>query len=322
MTAWMLDALNPNLLQTIEGQPVFVHAGPFANIALGQSSIIADLLGCRMSDYHVTESGFGADIGYEKFWNLKCRLSGLRPDAVVIVATIRALKMHGGGPDVRPGRPLDEAYIREDIGLIEKGYANLKAHIATVRRSGIQPVVCVNQFPTDTPAELKRVCELAEADGALAAISDHWGRGGEGARELAEAVVQAADAPGEFKFLYDQTASLRDRISTIARKIYGADDVAYTEKARIKLERVEKDPDIDGLLTCMAKTHLSISHDPNLKCCPRGWILPISDVKVYKGAGLVVPFAGDIKLMPGTASTPSYRNIDVDTATGQVTGLF
>lgn len=322
MTAWMVDAINPNLLQSIEGQPIFVHAGPFANIAIGQSSIIADELGLRLGDYHVTESGFGADIGFEKFWNLKCRFSGLKPSAVVIVATVRALKMHGGGPAVKPGLPLDEAYTRENTGLVEKGCENLVAHIRTVRRSGVRPVVCINSFYTDTKAETAVIRRIAEANGALAAASDHWRRGGEGARELSEAVIAACDEPNQFSFLYDLSLPLRQRIELIARDVYGAEGVSYTDVARAKAETLEADPETSSLGTCMVKTHLSLSHDPALKGRPTGWTLPIRDIMVYRGAGLVVPVAGEIKLLPGTASDPAFRRIDVDTATGAVRGLF
>ncbi len=322
MTAWMVDALNPTLLQTVEGQPVLVHAGPFANIAIGQNSIIADLVGTKLADYHVTESGFGADIGFEKFWNLKCRYSGLKPDAVVIVATVRALKMHGGGPAVKPGAALDKAYTQENVTLVEKGCANLLSHIETVLKSGVKPVVCINSFHTDTPAEVACIRRLAEAAGAYCAVSEHWLKGGEGARELAECVIKAANEPNHFKFLYELDMPLRERIALIAREIYGADGVSYSDKALAKAEALEADPAAATLGTCMVKTHLSLSHDPDLKGRPSGWTLPVEDILVYKGAGFIVPVAGTIKLMPGTASNPAYRGIDVDVNTGKVTGLF
>ncbi|MFC1652276.1 formate--tetrahydrofolate ligase [Planctomycetota bacterium] len=322
MCAWLIEAINPNLLQTIEGQPVLVHAGPFANIAIGQSSVIADLVGTQLSEYHVTESGFGADIGYEKFWNIKCRHSGLTPDAVVLVATVRALKMHGGGPAVKPGLTLDEAYTCENLELVERGCENLVAHIEIIRRSGVRPVVCINRFPTDTPAETQRICRLAEQHGALAAVSDHWLSGGEGAAELAEAVCQAADESKDFKFLYSESVPLKDRIELIAREVYGASGVTYTREALEKIRTIDNDPRNSSLGTCMVKTHLSLSHDPSFKGRPRGWQLPIRDVLVYQGAGLAVPVAGDIKLMPGTASNPAFRRIDVDPQTGKVQGLF
>ncbi len=322
MAAWMVDAINPNLLQTIEGQPVFVHAGPFANIAIGQSSIIADMIGTKLGDYHVTESGFGADIGFEKFWNLKCRMSGLIPNAVVVVATVRALKMHGGGPAVKPGIPLGEEYTSENLELVEKGCENLIAHIETVKKSGVRPVVCINSFYTDTKAEIALVRKIAEENGALAAVSEHWLKGGEGAIELAEAVIEACQEKNNFKFLYDLETPLRKRIELIAKEVYGADGVTYSDDALEKAKALEADPVSRTLGTCMVKTHLSLSHDPDLKGRPTGWELPIRDVLVYKGAGFIVPVSGAIKLMPGTASDPAFRRIDVDVITGKVQGLF
>jgi len=322
MTAWMVEAINPNLLQTIEGQPVFVHAGPFANIAVGQSSIIADEVGTKLGDYHVTESGFGADIGFEKFWNIKCRMSGLTPNAIVIVATIRALKMHGGGPTVKPGVPLAEEYTKENLELLEKGCENLVAHIETVKKSGVRPVVCINTFHIDTKAEIELVRKIAEQNGALAAVSEHWLKGGDGAIELAEAVITACDEKTNFKFLYELDTPLRKRIELIAREVYGATGVTYTDEALEKAKAFEADPVSKTLGTCMVKTHLSLSHDPDIKGRPKDWELPIRDILVYKGAGFIVPVAGAIKLMPGTASNPAFRRIDVDVKTGKVQGLF
>ncbi len=322
MTAWMVDAMNPNLLQTIEGQPVFVHAGPFANIAIGQSSIIADELGTRLGDYHVTESGFGADIGFEKFWNLKCRFSGLKPNAVVVTATVRALKMHGGGPTVKPGLPLDEVYARENLALLEAGCENLVAHIETVKKSGVRPVVCINSFHTDTKSEIALIKKIAEQNGALCAVSTHWLKGGEGAIELAEAVISACNEKNDFRFLYELNTPLRRRIELIAKEVYGADGVTFSDKAGEKLKKFEADPETARLGTCMVKTHLSLSHDPDIKGRPTGWTLPINDVLIYRGAGFIVPVAGAIKLMPGTCSNPAFRNIDVDVKTGRVKGLF
>ena len=322
MTAWMADAINPNLLQTIEGQPVFVHAGPFANIAIGQSSVIADMIGTKLGDYHVTESGFGADIGFEKFWNLKCRMSGLVPDAIVVVATVRALKMHGGGPAVKPGVPLSEEYTTENLGLVEKGCENLIAHIETVKKSGVRPVVCVNSFYTDTKAEIDLVRKIADENGALAAVSEHWLKGGSGSIELAEAVIEACSETNQFKFLYELQTPLRKRIELIAREVYGASGVTYSDEALAKAKAMEADPASKTLGTCMVKTHLSLSHDPDLKGRPAGWELPIRDILIYKGAGFIVPVAGAIKLMPGTASNPAFRRIDVDVKTGKVQGLF
>ena len=322
MTAWLVDAINPTLLQTIEGNPVFVHAGPFANIAIGQSSVIADRLASRLVDFHITESGFGADIGFEKFWNLKCRYSGLKPDAVVLVATIRALKMHGGGPEVKPGKPLPSEYIQENVELVEKGCENLVAHIETVLKSGVTPVVCINAFHTDSPAEIAAVKKAAEAAGAMAALSEHWAKGGDGAIELAETVIKAADQPSDFKFLYQLDMPIKERIELIAKEVYGATGVEFAKEAEAKIDLLEKDSESRHMGTCMVKTHLSISHDPNLKGRPTGFTLPVRDILVYKGAGFIVPLAGDIKLMPGTGSDPAFRRIDVDTETGKVKGLF
>ena len=322
MTAWMVRALNPTLMQTLEGQPVFVHAGPFANIAVGQSSVIADRVGGLLGDYLVTESGFGADIGFEKFWNIKCRVSGLKPDAAVIVATVRALKSHGGGPAVKPGAKLDEAYTRENVALVEAGCENLCAHIATVRKAGVTPVVCLNAFHTDTPAEHRAVRRVAEEAGARFAVSNHWLRGGDGARELAEAVVDAAAQPADFRPLYSLDDPVEARIAKIAREVYGADGVSYADAARAKLAAIVANPEAAALPICMAKTQYSLSHDPTLKGRPRGWTLPVRDVLVYQGAGFIVPVTGDISLMPGTGSDPAYRRIDVDTATGRVRGLY
>jgi formate--tetrahydrofolate ligase len=322
MTAWMLKAINPTLMQTLEGQPILVHAGPFANIAIGQSSVIADRLGVAIADYTVTESGFGADIGYEKFWNLKCRISGIKPDAVVLVATIRALKMHGGGPKVKPGLKLDPVYSMENLELLENGCANLIAHIEIVRLSGIQPVVCINHFHTDSDAEIALVRRIAEAEGARVAVSKHWLSGGAGAEELANAVIEACEQPNEFNFLYSLETPLRDRIDRIARDVYGADGVSYSDTALATAKALEANPENHKMSTCMVKTHLSLSHNPELKGRPRGFTLPIRDFLVFKGAGFIAPVAGDIKLLPGTASNPAYRNIDVDVDSGQVRGLF
>ncbi len=322
MTAWMVKASNPNLLQSLEGQPVLVHAGPFANIAVGQSSIVADQVALKLSDYHVTESGFGADIGFEKFWNIKCRLSGLIPNCAVIVATVRALKMHGGGPRVVPGKPLDDTYIKENVGLVENGCTNLIAHIETVKKSGVNPVVCINSFHTDTVNEINAVKRLAEQSGARVAVSEHWLKGGVGALELADAVIDACEEKVDFKLLYENHVPLRQRIETVAKEVYGADGVTYSPEAKTKAERMEKDPNIHNMATCMVKTHLSLSHDPNLKGRPKDWILPIRDILTYGGAGFIVPVAGDIKLMPGTSSDPAFRRIDVDVETGKVKGLF
>ncbi len=322
MTAWMVEALNPNLLQTIEGQPCFVHAGPFANIAIGQSSIIADRVALKFGDYVVTESGFAADIGFEKFWNLKCRMSGLKPHAAVIVATIRALKCHGGAPIPVPGRPIPDEYKGENVGWVEKGCENLIHHIKTVKKAGINPVVCINAFYTDTDNEIKAVRRMAESAGARVALSRHWEKGGDGALEFADAVVDACNEKNDFKFLYDLSTPLRKRIELIAKEVYGADGVDYTPEAEAKAKKMEADPEIAKLGTCMVKTHLSLTDNPNLKGVPKGWRLRVRDILTYKGAGFVVPVAGTITLMPGTASDPAYRRVDVDVETGKVKGVF
>ena len=322
MTAWMRNTINPTMCYTVEHQPVLIHAGPFANIAIGQSSVIADRLALKLFDYHVTESGFAADIGFEKFWNVKTRLSGLTPNVSVIVATIRALKMHGGGPKVSPGRPLPEEYTRENLELVEKGCENLFHHVNTVLKSGIVPVVCVNQFYTDTDNEIALVKRLCAERGIRCAQSDHWRRGGEGAVELAEAVADACEQKPEIRFLYDLEMPLRERVERIAREVYGADGVDWAPLAVEKAKRFESDPKYADYCTMMVKTHLSLTHDPALKGVPKGWRLPIRDILEYGGAKFLCPMAGTISMMPGTASDPAYRRVDVDTETGRVSGLF
>jgi len=322
MAAWMRNTINPTLCCTVEYQPVLVHAGPFANIAIGQSSVIGDLLGLKLFDYHVTESGFGADIGFEKFWNVKCRISGLTPNVSVIVCTIRALKMHGGGPRVVPGRPLAKEYQEENLELVEKGLPNLLHHIETVKKSGIKPVVCINRFYTDTDAEIELVKRAAEQAGARCAVSEHWLKGGEGALELADAVIEACEEPVEFRYLYPLDMPLRQRVELIAKEVYGADGVSWTPEAEAKAKVFEEDERFRDYYTMMVKTHLSLSHDPKLKGVPKGWVLPIRDILVFTGAKFLCPMAGDIKLMPGTSSDPAYRRIDIDVETGQVKGLF
>ncbi|MBI4186960.1 MAG: formate--tetrahydrofolate ligase [Chloroflexi bacterium] len=322
MTAWMRNAINPTLGCTVEYQPCMVHAGPFANIAVGQSSIIADRLGLKMFDYHVTESGFAADIGFEKFWNVKSRLSGLKPDVSVLVTTIRALKMHGGGPKVVAGLPLPDAYAKEDLKLLEKGLPNMLHHINTIRTAGISPVVCINCFHTDTKDEIAMVRKAAEAAGARCAVSTHWADGGDGALELADAVMDAAKEESEFKFLYPLDMKLRQRVEKIAKVVYGADGVAWSPDAEAKAKALESDPKYDDYATMMVKTHLSLTHDPSLKGVPKGWTLPIRDVLIYSGAKFLCPCAGAISLMPGTSSDPAFRRVDVDVKTGKVTGLF
>ncbi|UCD83229.1 MAG: formate--tetrahydrofolate ligase [Deltaproteobacteria bacterium] len=322
MTAWMRNTINPTLMCTVEYQPCMVHAGPFANIAVGQSSIIGDRIGLKMFDYHVTESGFAADIGFEKFWNVKCRMSGQIPDVSVLTATIRALKMHGGGPKVVAGRPLDEAYTKENLSLLEKGMPNLLHHLATVKKSGIVPVVCINSFHTDTKAEIKLVKRLVEKAGARCATSAHWLKGGDGALEFADAVIDACKDKVNFKFLYPLDMPLRKRVDKIAKEVYGADGVNWLPEAEAKAKRFEENPAYKDFNTMMVKTHLSLSHDPALKGVPKGWMLPIRDVLIFSGAGFLCPCAGTISLMPGTSSDPAYRRVDVDVKTGKVKGLF
>jgi methylenetetrahydrofolate dehydrogenase (NADP+)/methenyltetrahydrofolate cyclohydrolase/formyltetrahydrofolate synthetase len=322
MTAWMRNTINPTLLCTVEYQPCMVHAGPFANIAVGQSSIIADRIGLKMFDYHITESGFAADIGFEKFWNVKCRYSGLKPHVSVLTTTIRALKMHGGGPKVVAGIPLPEEYTKENLGLLEKGLPNMLHLIGVIRKSGINPVVCINCFHTDTKAEIALVKKAAEAAGARCAVSTHWADGGDGALELADAVKDACEEENEFKFLYPNEMKLRDRVALIAKEVYGADGVSWTPDAEAKAKKLEADSKYDDYATMMVKTHLSLTHDPALKGVPKGWTLPIRDVLIYSGAKFLCPMAGTISLMPGTSSSPAFRKVDIDVNTGKVTGLF
>jgi len=322
MTAWMRNTINPTLMCTAEYQPCMVHAGPFANIAVGQSSIIADRIGLKMFDYHITESGFAADIGFEKFWNVKCRYSGLKPHVSVLTTTIRALKMHGGGPKVVPGIPLPDTYTKEDLGLLEKGLPNMEHLIGVIRASGINPVVCINCFHTDTDKEIAVVRKAAEAAGARCAASTHWADGGDGALELADVVKEACEETNDFKFLYPSETPLRQRVEKIAKVVYGADGVSWTPEAEAKAKRFEADKKYDEYATMMVKTHLSLTHDPTLKGVPKGWILPIRDILLYSGAKFLCPCAGAITLMPGTSSNPAFRKVDVDVNTGKVNGLF
>jgi formate--tetrahydrofolate ligase len=322
MAAFMRNTINPTLMCTAEYQPCFVHAGPFANIAVGQSSIIADRIGLKLFDYHVTESGFAADIGFEKFWNVKCRFSGLKPHVSVLTSTIRALKMHGGGPKVVPGKAMPEEYTKENLELVEKGVENMVHMIGVIRKAGINPVVCINRFYTDTDAECAIVRKAAEAAGARCAESKHWEKGGEGALEFADAVVDACEEGNNFDFLYPLEMKLRDRVGTIAKEVYGADGVDWSPEAAAKAKMLEDDPKYADFATMMVKTHLSLSHDPVVKGVPKGWRLPIRDVLIYSGAKFLCPCAGTISLMPGTGSNPAFRRVDVDPATGKVSGLF
>jgi formate--tetrahydrofolate ligase len=322
MTAFMVQSINPTLLCTAEYQPCMVHAGPFANIAVGQSSIIADRVGLKLFDYHVTESGFAADIGFEKFWNVKCRYSGLKPHVSVLTTTIRALKMHGGGPKVVAGLALPEEYTRENVGLVEKGVANMVHCIEVIRKSGMNPVVCINAFHTDSKDEIAMVRKYAEKAGARCALSTHWADGGDGALELADAVIDACNDKSKFKFLYPLEMKLRDRVAKVAKEVYGADGVSWTAEAEAKAKMLEGNPKYNDYATMMVKTHLSLTHDPTRKGVPKGWTLPVRDVLIYSGAKFLCPVAGTITLMPGTSSDPAFRRIDVDVKTGKTKGLF
>ena len=321
MNVLLKDAIKPNLMQTLEGQPAFVHAGPFANIAHGNSSILADRIALKLSDYVVTESGFGAEIGMEKFFDIKCRTSGLVPNCVVLVATIRALKMHGGGAKVVAGRPLAEEYTRENLQLLEKGVCNLQRNIEIARMFGIPVVVAVNHFASDTPAEVELVRKAAEAAGAEAAVGcEHWAEGGKGAVELAEAVVAACEKPSKFNLLYPNEMPIREKIETIARKVYLADGVTYEPLAARQIASYEK-AGLNHLPICMAKTHLSLSHDPALKGVPKGFTVPVREVRASAGAGFLYPLLGTMRTMPGLPSRPAFVDIDLDDE-GQVVGMF
>ncbi|RME47006.1 MAG: formate--tetrahydrofolate ligase [Chloroflexi bacterium] len=321
MTVLMKDTIMPNLLQTLEGQPAFVHAGPFANIAHGNSSVIADKVALKLADYVVTESGFGADVGMEKFFDIKCRTSGLVPNVVVMVASIRALKMHGGGPRVVAGYDLAREYVEENLELLEKGGENLAWHVGIARKFGIPVVVAVNRFPTDTDAEIELVKRIGEEAGAYATVmANHWAEGGEGARELAEAVVDACEEPSEFRFLYDVNLPIKQKIEIIATEIYGADGVEYSPEAEAQIRTYEQNG-FGNLPICMAKTHLSLSHDPNLKGVPKGFTLPVREVRASVGAGFIYPLCGEMKTMPGLPATPAFMNVDID-EDGRVIGLF
>ncbi len=321
MTAWMRNTINPTLCCTAEYQPCMVHAGPFANIAVGQSSIIADRIGLKMFDYHVTESGFAADIGFEKFWNVKCRYSGLKPNVSVLVATVRALKMHGGGPKVVAGVALPKAYREPAPELVEKGCDNLLHHINIIKTSGISPVVCVNVYPTDTKEEIAIVRKAAEKAGARAAVSTHFANGGDGALELADTVKEACKDKVNFKFLYPNEMKLRERVDKVAKTVYGAAGVSWAPEAETKAKAFEADKKYDEFATMMVKTHLSLTHDPSIKGTPKGWTLPIRDILIFSGAKFLCPMAGTISLMPGTGSDPAFRKVDVNVKTGKVTGI-
>jgi len=321
MTVLMKDALKPNLMQTLEGQGSFVHAGPFANIAHGNSSVMADLLAARYTGFVVTEAGFGSDMGMEKFFDIKCRASGMKPDAVVVVATVRALKSHGGGPAVVPGKPLPACYREENLGLLEAGISNLVAHLGIVKQFGVPAVVAINAFPTDTQAEWDLLREEAlKAGAADAVVTRHWEKGGPGAADLACAVEKAAYTGGNFRLLYPDSAGLAEKIETIAAKVYGADGVDYSPGVREELDRLQN-AGFGTLPVCMAKTQYSLSHNPALKGAPKGWRLPVREVRLAAGAGFICPLCGDITTMPGLPSRPSFMDIDID-ENGTVRGLF
>jgi formyltetrahydrofolate synthetase len=322
MTVLMKDAIMPNLMQSLEGTPVFVHAGPFANIAHGQNSIIADKIALKLADYVVTESGFGADIGMEKFFDVKCRTSGLIPQVVVIVATVRALKMHGGGPRVVAGKPLDHAYTTENLDLLKAGLGNLQHHIRNAKKYGVNVVVAVNSFKDDTQDEVELIRQAAvEAGAEDAVVCRHWMEGGKGAIGLAEAVVKAAEKPTNFKFLYPLEWSIKEKIEIICKEIYGAEGVEYLPEAEKKIELYTR-LGFDKLPLNMAKTHLSLSHDPNLKGVPKGYKIPIRDVRASVGAGFLYPLLGEMRTMPGLPTRPVFYDVDLDLETGRVLGLF
>jgi methylenetetrahydrofolate dehydrogenase (NADP+)/methenyltetrahydrofolate cyclohydrolase/formyltetrahydrofolate synthetase len=321
ITVLMKDAIMPNLMQTLEGTPAFVHAGPFANIAHGNSSIVADQIALKLADYVVTESGFGADIGMEKFMNIKCRYSGLVPNVVVMVATVRGLKMHGGGPKVIAGRPLDKAYTEENLALLEAGMGNLVRHIENVKKFGVPVVVAINSFKYDTDNEIKLLKRLVEASGAVAVPATHWANGGAGAADLADAVMDAAKQPSNFQFLYPLDLPIKQKIEIIAREIYRADGVDYSPEADAKIELYERNG-FGKLPICMAKTHLSFTADASIKGAPTGFRIPVRDIRASVGAGFLFPLVGTMRTMPGLPSRPVFYDVDLDLETGKVMGLF
>jgi formate--tetrahydrofolate ligase len=319
MTVIMREALKPNLMQTLENTPVLVHAGPFGNIAHGNSSVVADLIGIRGGDFLITEAGFGADMGAERFFNIKCRASGLTPDAAVVVATVRALKAHSGEHRIVAGRPLPEALFAENPDQVHVGGANLRKQIENIRLHGVSPVVAINAFPGDHPSEHRAIAEIAAELGARAAVCRHFGEGGKGATELAEAVAEAAAEPSDFHFLYPDSASLREKIETVATKVYGADGVDYDLKAARQLDLYERNG-YGRLPVCIAKTHLSISSDSSLLGAPTGWRLPVREVRASVGAGFIYPICGDMRTMPGLGAEPAAHAIDIDGA-GDIVNL-
>ena len=320
MTVIIRDAIKPNLLQTLENTPVLVHAGPFGNIAHGNSSVVADLIGIHAGEFLVTEAGFGADMGAERFFNIKCRTSGLVPDAAVVVTTVRAMKLHSGRHRVVAGRPLPPAMLEENPEEVELGAANLLAHLAIVRRHGVTPVVAINAMHGDFGSEHAAIREIAASVGARAAVCTHFENGGKGAVELAEAVVEATAEPGAFRMLYDDGATLREKIETVATEVYGADGVDYQPAAARQLETYER-AGFGTLPVCIAKTHLSLSSDPSLRGAPRGWRLPVREARANVGAGFVYLVSGDMRTMPGLSSSPAAEKIDIDEH-GNVVGLY
>ena len=319
MAVMLKEAIKPNLMQTLENTPVLVHAGPFGNIATGNSSIVADRIGIKGGDFLITEAGFGADMGAERFFNIKCRYSGLKADAAVLVATVRALKAHSGRFEIVAGRPLPEELLEENPDDVYVGADNLRKQIENVRLHGVSPVVAINAFPTDHTSEHAAIREVAEQMGARVAVCNHFSEGGAGTVELAQAVAEAAQEPTEFRFLYPEEASLREKIETIAKKVYGADGVAYDMKASEQLDSYEKNG-FGKLPVCMAKTHLSISSDPSLKGAPTGWVLPVREVRASVGAGFIYPLCGEMRTMPGLSATPAATHVDID-ENGEIVGL-
>ncbi len=322
LTVLMRDAIKPNLMQTLEGTPVFVHAGPFANIAHGNSSILADQIALKLADYVITESGFGADIGMEKFMDIKCRASGLVPNVVVLVATVRALKMHGGGPKVVAGKPLDPAYTDENLELLKAGLPNMQHHIKIARKFGVPVVVAVNTFATDTPAELEMIRNGAlEAGAEDAVVAKHYGEGGAGAKALGEAVIKAAEKPAKFKFLYPLEKTIKEKIEIIATEVYGADGVDYSPESEEQIANYTR-LGFDKLPICMAKTHLSLTADPLIKGVPKGFRITVREIRASVGAGFLYPLLGKMSTMPGLPTRPAFYDIDLDLETGKVLGLF
>ena len=319
MAVILKEAIKPNLMQTLENTPVLVHAGPFGNIATGNSSVVADRIGIKGGDFLITEAGFGADMGAERFFNIKCRYSGLKADAAVLVATVRALKAHSGRFEIVAGKPLPPELLEENPDDVLAGAPNLRKQIENIRLHGVSPVVAINAFPTDHASEHAAIREIAEGMGARVAVCNHFTEGGAGATELAEAVAEAAEEPSSFRFLYPEEASLREKIEAIATKVYGADGVAYDMEASKQIDSYEKNG-FGRLPVCMAKTHLSISSDPTLSGAPTGWTLPVREVRASVGAGFIYPLCGEMRTMPGLSSSPAATRIDID-ENGEVVGL-